>query len=81
MKFDKITAVAKGFLTRRLLQTEKLKHLKQTVKVRLAFLYYAACPPVCFCSYLQLTGEIMHFLLSEEFGNVCHVNMFECCVA
>ncbi|NXY19109.1 CP110 protein, partial [Atrichornis clamosus] len=32
MKFDKITAVAKGFLTRRLLQTEKLKHLKQTVK-------------------------------------------------
>lgn len=38
MKFDKITAVAKGFLTRRLLQTEKLKHLKQTVKVRSAFL-------------------------------------------
>lgn len=37
MKFDKITAVAKGFLTRRLLQTEKLKHLKQTVKVRSAF--------------------------------------------
>ncbi|NXQ82765.1 CP110 protein, partial [Nyctibius grandis] len=32
MKFDKITAVVKGFLTRRLLQTEKLKHLKQTVK-------------------------------------------------
>lgn len=38
MKFDKITAVAKGFLTRRLLQTEKLKHLKQTVKVRSASL-------------------------------------------
>ncbi|NXX92811.1 CP110 protein, partial [Centropus bengalensis] len=38
VKFDKITAVAKGFLTRRLLQTEKLKHLKQTVKVRSAFL-------------------------------------------
>lgn len=38
MKFNKITAVAKGFLTRRLLQTEKLKHLKQTVKVRSAFL-------------------------------------------
>lgn len=38
MKFDKITAVAKEFLTRRLLQTEKLKHLKQTVKVRSAFL-------------------------------------------
>ncbi|OXB81797.1 UNVERIFIED_CONTAM: hypothetical protein H355_014994 [Colinus virginianus] len=36
MKFDKITAVAKGFLTRRLLQTEKLKHLKQTVKLRAA---------------------------------------------
>ncbi|XP_056662549.1 centriolar coiled-coil protein of 110 kDa isoform X6 [Monodelphis domestica] len=33
-KFDKITAVAKGFLTRRLLQTEKVKHLRQTVKVR-----------------------------------------------
>ncbi|XP_026649636.2 centriolar coiled-coil protein of 110 kDa isoform X2 [Zonotrichia albicollis] len=38
MKFDKITAVAKGFLTRRLLQTEKLKHLKQTVKDTLEFL-------------------------------------------
>jgi len=46
MKFDKITAVAKGFLTRRLLQTEKLKHLKQTVKVRSAFLHYAASTPV-----------------------------------
>ncbi|NXP62592.1 CP110 protein, partial [Chloropsis cyanopogon] len=38
MKFDKITAVAKGFLTRRLLQTEKLKHLKQTVKDTLEFI-------------------------------------------
>ncbi|NXR67819.1 CP110 protein, partial [Rhadina sibilatrix] len=38
MKFDKITAVAKGFLTRRLLQTEKLKHLKQTVKDTLDFI-------------------------------------------
>uniref|UniRef100_H0ZGF9 Centriolar coiled-coil protein 110 n=1 Tax=Taeniopygia guttata TaxID=59729 RepID=H0ZGF9_TAEGU len=37
-KFDKITAVAKGFLTRRLLQTEKLKHLKQTVKDTLEFI-------------------------------------------
>lgn len=33
-KLDKISALAKGFLTRRLLQTEKLKHLRQTVKVR-----------------------------------------------
>ncbi|XP_063286400.1 centriolar coiled-coil protein of 110 kDa [Pelobates fuscus] len=31
-KFDKVTALAKGFLTRRLMQTEKLKNLKQTVK-------------------------------------------------
>ncbi|NXT16734.1 CP110 protein, partial [Prunella fulvescens] len=38
MKFDKITAVAKGFLTRRLLQTEKLKHLKQTVNDTLDFI-------------------------------------------
>ncbi|NXI57173.1 CP110 protein, partial [Chloroceryle aenea] len=38
MKFDKITAVAKGFLTRRLLQTEKLKHLKQTVKDTMDFI-------------------------------------------
>ncbi|NXB73716.1 CP110 protein, partial [Donacobius atricapilla] len=38
IKFDKITAVAKGFLTRRLLQTEKLKHLKQTVKDTLEFI-------------------------------------------
>ncbi|NXT76177.1 CP110 protein, partial [Zapornia atra] len=38
MKFDKVTAVAKGFLTRRLLQTEKLKHLKQTVKDTMEFI-------------------------------------------
>ncbi|NWU60460.1 CP110 protein, partial [Pterocles burchelli] len=38
VKFDKITAVAKGFLTRRLLQTEKLKHLKQTVKDTMEFI-------------------------------------------
>ncbi|NWX50161.1 CP110 protein, partial [Steatornis caripensis] len=38
MKFDRITAVAKGFLTRRLLQTEKLKHLKQTVKDTMEFI-------------------------------------------
>ncbi|NXD29821.1 CP110 protein, partial [Spelaeornis formosus] len=38
MKFNKITAVAKGFLTRRLLQTEKLKYLKQTVKDTLEFI-------------------------------------------
>ncbi|NWS69764.1 CP110 protein, partial [Crotophaga sulcirostris] len=38
MKFDKITAVAKGFLTRRLLQTEKLKHLKQTIKDTMEFI-------------------------------------------
>ncbi|XP_075021217.1 centriolar coiled-coil protein of 110 kDa isoform X1 [Calonectris borealis] len=38
MKFNKITAVAKGFLTRRLLQTEKLKHLKQTVKDTMEFI-------------------------------------------
>uniref|UniRef100_A0A8C2YDS9 Centriolar coiled-coil protein 110 n=1 Tax=Coturnix japonica TaxID=93934 RepID=A0A8C2YDS9_COTJA len=38
MKFDKVTAVAKGFLTRRLLQTEKLKHLKQTVRDTMEFI-------------------------------------------
>ncbi|KAM4697776.1 centriolar coiled-coil protein of 110 kDa [Rhinophrynus dorsalis] len=31
-KFNKVTALAKGFLTRRLMQTDKLKNLKQTVK-------------------------------------------------
>ncbi|XP_071976689.1 centriolar coiled-coil protein of 110 kDa isoform X2 [Engystomops pustulosus] len=31
-KLSKVTALAKGFLTRRLMQTEKLKNLKQTVK-------------------------------------------------
>nr|XP_009681727.1 PREDICTED: centriolar coiled-coil protein of 110 kDa isoform X2 [Struthio camelus australis] len=38
IKFNKITAVAKGFLTRRLMQTEKLKHLKQTVKDTMEFI-------------------------------------------
>ncbi|XP_036597581.1 centriolar coiled-coil protein of 110 kDa isoform X2 [Trichosurus vulpecula] len=37
-KFEKITAVAKGFLTRRLLQTEKVKHLRQTVKDTMEFI-------------------------------------------
>ncbi|XP_066432358.1 centriolar coiled-coil protein of 110 kDa isoform X2 [Eleutherodactylus coqui] len=31
-KFNKVTALAKGFLTRRIMQAEKLKNLKQTVK-------------------------------------------------
>ncbi|KAM8933617.1 centriolar coiled-coil protein of 110 kDa [Pelodytes ibericus] len=31
-KFTKVTALAKGFLTRRLMQSEKLKNLKQTVQ-------------------------------------------------
>ncbi|KAL7979176.1 hypothetical protein Chor_015200, partial [Crotalus horridus] len=35
-KFNKISALAKGFLTRRLLQTEKLKHLRQTVHLQAA---------------------------------------------
>ncbi|XP_038619034.1 centriolar coiled-coil protein of 110 kDa isoform X2 [Tachyglossus aculeatus] len=38
VKFNKITAVAKGFLTRRLMQTEKLKYLQQTVKDTLEFI-------------------------------------------
>ncbi|XP_067407134.1 centriolar coiled-coil protein of 110 kDa isoform X2 [Emydura macquarii macquarii] len=38
MKFNKITALAKGFLTRRLMQTEKLKYLRQTVKDTLEFI-------------------------------------------
>ncbi|XP_053132038.1 centriolar coiled-coil protein of 110 kDa isoform X2 [Hemicordylus capensis] len=37
-KLDKISALAKGFLTRRLLQTEKLKHLSQTVKDTMEFI-------------------------------------------
>ncbi|KAJ6657617.1 hypothetical protein lerEdw1_002334 [Lerista edwardsae] len=37
-KLDKISALAKGFLTRRLLQTEKLKHLSQTVKDTMEFM-------------------------------------------
>ncbi|XP_075755506.1 centriolar coiled-coil protein of 110 kDa isoform X4 [Pelodiscus sinensis] len=38
MKFSKITALAKGFLTRRLMQTEKLKYLRQTVKDTMEFI-------------------------------------------
>nr|XP_015101431.1 centriolar coiled-coil protein of 110 kDa isoform X1 [Vicugna pacos]XP_031543410.1 centriolar coiled-coil protein of 110 kDa isoform X1 [Vicugna pacos]XP_031543411.1 centriolar coiled-coil protein of 110 kDa isoform X1 [Vicugna pacos]XP_031543412.1 centriolar coiled-coil protein of 110 kDa isoform X1 [Vicugna pacos] len=37
-KFNKITAVAKGFLTRRLMQTDKLKQLRQTVKDTMEFI-------------------------------------------
>ncbi|XP_059510193.1 centriolar coiled-coil protein of 110 kDa-like isoform X2 [Stegostoma tigrinum] len=37
-KFNKVTAVAKGFLTRRLMKTEKLKQLQQTVKDTLEFI-------------------------------------------
>lgn len=84
MKFDKITAVAKGFLTRRLLQTEKLKHLKQTVKVRSAFLHSVASTPVLvfLFSYFFLSyHEIMYFLHSEEFRHVCPMNTFEWCIA
>lgn len=44
-KFNKVTAVAKGFLTRRLMQTDKLKQLRQTVKVRGSCkLYYISVP-------------------------------------
>ncbi|XP_005391167.1 PREDICTED: centriolar coiled-coil protein of 110 kDa isoform X2 [Chinchilla lanigera] len=37
-KFNKITAMAKGFLTRRLMQTDKLKQLRQTVKDTMEFI-------------------------------------------
>ncbi|XP_062999574.1 centriolar coiled-coil protein of 110 kDa isoform X2 [Elgaria multicarinata webbii] len=37
-KLNKISALAKGFLTRRLLQTEKLRHLRQTVKDTMEFI-------------------------------------------
>ncbi|XP_041062354.1 centriolar coiled-coil protein of 110 kDa-like isoform X1 [Carcharodon carcharias] len=37
-KFNKVTAVAKGFLTRRLMKTEKLKQLQQTIKDTLEFI-------------------------------------------
>ncbi|XP_026560047.1 centriolar coiled-coil protein of 110 kDa isoform X2 [Pseudonaja textilis] len=37
-RFNKISALAKGFLTRRLLQTEKLKHLRQTVHDTMEFI-------------------------------------------
>ncbi|XP_023609174.1 centriolar coiled-coil protein of 110 kDa [Myotis lucifugus] len=37
-KFNKITAVAKGFLTRRLMETDKLKQLRQTVKDTMEFI-------------------------------------------
>ncbi|XP_026898951.2 centriolar coiled-coil protein of 110 kDa isoform X2 [Acinonyx jubatus] len=37
-KFNKVTAVAKGFLTRRLMQTDKLKQLRQTVKDTMEFI-------------------------------------------
>ncbi|XP_074866485.1 centriolar coiled-coil protein of 110 kDa isoform X2 [Carettochelys insculpta] len=38
VKFSKITALAKGFLTRRLMQTEKLKYLRQTIKDTMEFM-------------------------------------------
>ncbi|KAM8779200.1 centriolar coiled-coil protein of 110 kDa isoform 2-T3 [Rhynchonycteris naso] len=38
VKFNRITAVAKGFLTRRLMQTDKLKQLRQTVKDTMEFI-------------------------------------------
>uniref|UniRef100_A0A0P6J3Z8 Centriolar coiled-coil protein of 110 kDa isoform 2 n=2 Tax=Heterocephalus glaber TaxID=10181 RepID=A0A0P6J3Z8_HETGA len=38
VKFNKITAVAKGFLIRRLMQTDKLKQLRQTVKDTMEFI-------------------------------------------
>ncbi|XP_029432731.1 centriolar coiled-coil protein of 110 kDa isoform X2 [Rhinatrema bivittatum] len=38
MKFNKVTALAKGFLTRRLMQTDKLKHLRQTIKDTMEFM-------------------------------------------
>ncbi|XP_053550684.1 centriolar coiled-coil protein of 110 kDa isoform X3 [Bombina bombina] len=37
-KLNKVSALAKGFLTRRLMQTEKLRNLKQTVKDTAEFL-------------------------------------------
>ncbi|XP_033022714.1 centriolar coiled-coil protein of 110 kDa isoform X5 [Lacerta agilis] len=37
-KLNKISALAKGFLTRRLLQTDKLKQLRQTVKDTMEFI-------------------------------------------
>ncbi|XP_072337983.1 centriolar coiled-coil protein of 110 kDa-like isoform X2 [Scyliorhinus torazame] len=37
-RFNKVSAVAKGFLTRRLMKTEKLKQLQQTVKDTLEFI-------------------------------------------
>ncbi|XP_024840890.1 centriolar coiled-coil protein of 110 kDa isoform X4 [Bos taurus] len=37
-KLNKVTAVAKGFLTRRLMQTDKLKQLRQTVKDTMEFI-------------------------------------------
>uniref|UniRef100_A0A8C3VYB2 Centriolar coiled-coil protein 110 n=1 Tax=Catagonus wagneri TaxID=51154 RepID=A0A8C3VYB2_9CETA len=37
-KFNKVTAVAKGFLTRRLMQTDKLKQLRQTVRDTMEFI-------------------------------------------
>ncbi|ELK35991.1 Centriolar coiled-coil protein of 110 kDa [Myotis davidii] len=37
-KFNRITAVAKGFLTRRLMETDKLKQLRQTVKDTMEFI-------------------------------------------
>ncbi|XP_004705802.1 centriolar coiled-coil protein of 110 kDa isoform X2 [Echinops telfairi] len=37
-KFNKVSAVAKGYLTRRLMQTERLKQLRQTVKDTMEFM-------------------------------------------
>ena len=34
VKLDKLTATAKGFLTRRLLQSDKVQELVKTIKVR-----------------------------------------------
>ncbi|XP_039630940.1 centriolar coiled-coil protein of 110 kDa-like isoform X2 [Polypterus senegalus] len=37
-RFCKLTALVKGFLTRRLLETEKVKHLRKTIKDTLEFI-------------------------------------------
>ena len=56
-KFNKVTAVAKGFLTRRLMQTDKLKQLRQTVKVRGLCTLYCISISVSISVLTRLTTE------------------------
>ncbi|XP_073071596.1 centriolar coiled-coil protein of 110 kDa isoform X5 [Manis javanica] len=61
-KFNKITAVAKGFLTRRLMQTDKLKQLRQTVKDKMK------SPRVALSAATQKSLDRKKYMKAAEMG-------------